>query len=349
MTKRITLEDIAKIAGVSKMTVSLVLRGDPSISESTSNYIKEIAARLGYTPNRIAQGLTTGRSYNIGLIVGGFLHDDYQNLFIKGAIPYALERGYTISIGPAECDPVIEKSLIQKYNNMMVDGYLAFHCNNRTTYQELQQENIPFVLYTKYFHDLDTDYVVCNDFNGGYKMTKHMIDSGHTRIAFVYDRHLETSSEVLERKRGYRKALEDHGLPYDETLIVPFNLQSYNKTNHTSLEEENQELIAFLNSVNRPTALFVCNDITASFVYIVVKKYGLRIPEQISIGGYEGVYLGSIIDPPLTTIMTPIEEIGRKACEILIDKIEGRLPLTKKVKIQLEPSLLMKESVKPIT
>ncbi|MFS0661721.1 LacI family DNA-binding transcriptional regulator [Niallia alba] len=339
---------MAKIAGVSKMSVSLALRGDSSIRESTSNHIKEIANKLGYTPNRIAQGLTTGRSHNIGLIIGGYLHDDYQNLFIKGAIPYALERGYTISIGPAECDPVIEESLINKYNNMMVDGYLAFHCNNSSTYKELQKKNIPFVLYTKYFPDLDTDYVICNDFTGGYNMTKHIIDAGHNRIAFVYDTHLKESSEVVTRKNGYIKALKDHGIEIDEKLIVPFNNQNYNKTNNDSLVKENQELVECITKDNPPTALFVCNDITASFVYIVVKKLGIKIPQQISIGGYEGVYLGSIIDPPLTTISTPIEEIGRKACEVLIDKIEGKVPLSEKMKIKLEPSLLIKESISKI-
>jgi len=329
------------------MTVSLALRGDPSISNGTSKQIKEIAAKLGYIPNRMAQGLTTGRSYNIGLLIGGYLHDDYQNLFIKGAIPYALERGYTISIGPAECDPIIENSFIKKYNNMMVDGYLAFHCNNRDTYKELQSKDIPFVLYTKYFPDMDTDYVICNDFNGGYKMTKYMIEQGHTRIAFVFDSHLMTSSEVLERKRGYRTALQDHGLKFDEDLLIPFNLQNYNKTNHQSLVQENAVFTERMNSAKRPTALFVCNDITASFVYIVVKRLGLKIPEQVSIGGYEGVYLGSIIDPTLTTISTPIEEIGKKACEILIDKIEGKIPISEKIKIQLEPTLLVKESIVP--
>lgn len=342
--KRVKLEDIAKIAGVTKMTVSLALRGDSSISVNTSNKVKEIAAELGYIPNRMAQGLNTGRSHTIGLLIGGYLHDDYQNQFIKGAIPYAMERGYTISIGPSECDNKVEKSLIDKYNNMMVDGFLAFHCNKMETFKELQNTNIPFVFYTKYFKDLDADHVVCHNFNGGYSMTKHLIDLGHRKIAFVYDAQLGSSSEVVDRKRGYLEALKDHGLQIDERLFVPFNLSNYNNTNSKTIIGENAQFIDCLNQVERPTALFVCNDITASFVYIIVKKFNLSIPHDISIGGFEGVYLGSIIDPPLTTISTPIVEMGRKACEILIDKIEGRIPLSEKVKIQLEPELLIKES-----
>lgn len=344
INKRVKLEDIAKVAGVSKMTVSLALRDDPSISTSTSKKVKEIASELGYIPNRMAQGLNTGRSHMIGLLIGGLLHDDYQNQFIKGAIPYAMERGYTVSIAPAECDSNLEKSLIDKYKNMMVDGFLAFHCNEIETYKQLQKTNIPFVFYTKYFEDLDADHVVCDDFLGGYSMTKHLIDLGHRKIAFVYDDYLESSSEVVNRKRGYLQALQDHGLPVDEKLFVPFHLAIH--TDPESICDENTELMDCLNQANRPTALFVCNDITASFVYIIVKRLNLSIPDDISIGGYEGVYLGSIIDPPLTTIATPIVEMGRKACEILIDKIEGRAPLSEKVKMELEPKLVIRGSTK---
>lgn len=344
INKRVKLEDIAKIAGVSKMTVSLALRDDPSISVSRSNKIKEIAAELGYIPNRMAQGLNTGRSHTIGLLIGGYLHDDYQNQFIKGAIPYAMERGYTISIGPAECNSKVEKSLIEKYHNLMVDGFLAFHCNEVETYKELQKTNIPFVFYTKYFEDLDADHVVCNNFNGGYSMTKHLIDLGHKKIAFVYDAQLESSSEVVDRKRGYMEALKEYGLQVEEDYFIPFNLTNYNKTSPKTIVSENPQFTNCLNQADRPTALFVCNDITASFVYIIVKKLNLSIPHDISIGGFEGVYLGSIIDPPLTTISTPIVEMGRKACEILIDKIEGRIPLSEKIKIQMEPELLIGES-----
>jgi DNA-binding LacI/PurR family transcriptional regulator len=346
INKRVKLEDIANIAGVSKMTVSLALRGDPSISNNRIRDIKEIAEKLGYIPNRMAQGLTSGKSYTIGLIVGGYLHDDYQNLFIKGAIPYAMERGYSISIGPAECDPLVEKTLITKYNNMMVDGFLAFHCNDSETYRELQKRQIPFVLYTKYFQDLDSDYVVCNDFNGGYEMTKYLIKLGHQKISFVYDTHLAQSSEVLERKRGYERAMKESGLEVNGKLYIPFNLSNYHQTNHVTLIRENHEIIDSLQQADRPTALFVANDITASFVYILVKKLKLRIPDDISIGGYEGVYLGSIIDPPLTTVITPIEEMGRRACQILIDKIEGKIPLSERVKVGLEPKLLIKESTR---
>ena len=346
INKRVKLEDIAKVAGVSKMTVSLALRDDPSISSGTSNKIKEIAAELGYIPNRMAQGLNSGRSHTIGLLIGGYLHDDYQNQFIKGAIPYAMERGYTVSIGPSECNSKVEKSLIDRYKNMMVDGFLAFHCNQVETYKQLQKTNTPFVFYTKYFEDLDADHVVCNDFLGGYSMTKHLIDLGHQKIAFVYDDYLESSSEVVNRKRGYMEALKDHGLPIDETLFIPFHLANYNQTNPESICGENPELLERLKQTNRPTALFVCNDITASFVYIIVKKLKLSIPNDISIGGFEGVYLGSIIDPPLTTMATPIAELGRKACEILIDKIEGRIPFSEKIKIQLEPQLVIRESTK---
>jgi len=345
----VTLTDIAKVAGVSKMTVSLALRADSSISAAMQQKIKQIAAELDYTPNHMAKGLIHGKSYNLTIMIGGFLHDDYQHQFVKGVIPYALKRGYIVSMVPLERDLELERAMIEKFTRMQTEGFLIFHCGEPSTYAALQKQGVPFVLYTKYFETLDSDYVVCDDYNGAYAMTEYLIDLGHKDIAFVYDSYLEQSSEVKERRMGYIQALRDRELPYKENNLISFNLFSSNEFVASEILENNQTFIDILTGPNRPTALFACNDILASFIYIAVKRLGLTIPDDISVVGYEGVYLGSVIDPPLTTVATPIQEMGRKACQVLLDKIEGILPQSEYVKIRLKPELVIRESAAALT
>jgi LacI family transcriptional regulator len=345
MRKRIRLEDIAKVVGTSKMAVSLALRGDRSISAETRDKVVAVANEMGYVPNRMAQNLANGKSNTIALLISAPLHDDYQNQIIRGAIPYAMDRGYTIFVGPVTW-PGQVGSYIDKYKNMMVDGFLAFPPpSDSSNYAKLKDEGIPFVLYTKYFHDLPSDYVVCNDFKGGYMMTRHLLDLGHRRFGFVVDYKLKNSSEVLERIRGFRKALEEEGIAFGDDTLIPYQLH-YHMSNmsYEHILSDNEEFAERMKSDNRPTALFACNDITASSVYIALKKIGLRIPHDVSVGGYEGVYLGSIVDPPLTTIATSIQELGEKACQVLIDKIEGIIPKSEMVQLKIDPQLLIRNS-----
>ncbi|HZG58809.1 LacI family DNA-binding transcriptional regulator [Paenibacillus sp.] len=345
MRKRVKLDDIAKVVGLSKMAVSLALREDISVSKDTIQRVKQVADQLGYTPNRFAQGLVNGRSRTLAMLLGGSLHDDYQNQIIRGAIPYAVEKGYTLSIAPAECEPKLEASYIDKYQNMMVDGFLAFHCRVSEPYKKLKKSGFPFVLYTKYFEDLDCDYVVCNDFSGGYRITRHLLELGHRNIAFVYDDYLTDSSEVVNRKRGYMEALQEYGIAPELSLQTPFVFDFRVDQADTNYHmAKNQRFRDLMLSRNRPTALFVCNDVLASSVYSVIKKLGLTIPGDVSVVGYEGVYLGQILDPPLTTVKSPIQEIGRRACQLLIDKIEGEVASNETVQIKLEPVLEIRGS-----
>ncbi|TDF88913.1 LacI family DNA-binding transcriptional regulator [Paenibacillus piri] len=344
MKKRVTLEHIAQAVGVSKMAVSLAMRGDRSIGRETAEKIKATAREMGYVPNRMAQNLVKGKSHTIALLISAPLHDDYQNQIISGAVPYAMKRGYTLFVAPMSHHEM-EGAYIEKYNHMMVDGFLAFHSLNSVNYRKLKQEGVPFVLYTKYFHDLDCDYVVGDDFQGGFRMTRHLIGLGHTNIGFVYDGRLRQSSEIAERIRGFRHALKKSGIPYSDDLLLPFELH-YHAEEMTAahLLRTNPEFTERMSLASRPTALFVCNDITASSVYLALKRLGLNIPEDVSVGGYEGVYLGSIMDPELTTVATPIADMGRKACELLIDKIEGKVAPNETVHIKLEPQLVIRHS-----
>jgi DNA-binding LacI/PurR family transcriptional regulator len=296
---------------------------------------------LNYIPNKIAKGLANGKSYTIAAIVGGAMHDDYHNQFLQGAIEYAISRGYMLTIGLTEGDIGIETEMLNKLRQIMVDGYLVFHCGDSKNIKLMKDDEIPFVMYTKYFEDIDSNYVVCDDVRGGYLMTNHFISQGHKRIAFVYDTGLEKSSEVLNRIKGYRKALEEHGIPFDSGLVLPYHYSFHVE----GFKTQNQALLQCLQSKDAPTGIFVCNDVVASAFYIAIKSLGYRIPDDFSIGGYEGVYLGDVLDPPLTTISSPIREMGKTASELLINIIEGKVHSDTTSKVCLEPELTVRKSI----
>lgn len=343
MKQRIRLIDIAEKAGVSKMCVSLALRNDPSISQETRNVIHDIAQEMGYVPNRIAKGLSKGRTYTIAAIVGGELHDDYHNQFLKGATDYAISKGYTLTIALTEGDKKIEAELIKKYYEMSIEGYLIFHSGDSTNCEFMQAQDIPFVLYTKYFKNLNYSHVVCDDVLGGSMITNYLTGMGHRRVAYVYDHGLAGSSEVLNRLEGYKKALDEAGIPFDEKLVIPYDYSYPLETE--GITGENKVLMNCLHSDDRPTAIFVCNDVVASSVLAELKLWGYHVPEDISIAGYEGIYMGAVLDPPLTTVSSPIREMGKEACRILIKKIEGKIPGEEPVKISMEPKLTIRRSV----
>lgn len=343
MKNRVRLVDIAEKAGVSKMCVSLALRDDPSISQETKKMIQNIADELGYIPNRIAKGLSSGRTYTIAAIVGGELHDDYHNQFLKGATDYAISRGYTLTIALTEGDSKIEKDILKKYDEMSIEGYLVFHSGSSQSCELMRKQEIPFVLYTKYFENMDYSHVVCDDVCGGELITNYFLEMGHKRIAYVYDEGLKDSSEVLNRKRGYEAALRKAGITPDEKLIISY--QYTYSIDEEKNEEENRRLLDCLQSEEPPTAIFVCNDVVASSVMAQLKRWGYLIPEDVSIGGYEGIYMGGLLDPPLTTVSSPIREMGENACRLLIDKIEGKIPEGEAVKISMKPRLTIRQSV----
>lgn len=343
MKKRVRLIDIAEKAGVSKMCASLALRDDPSIGQDTKKKIQRIADEMGYVPNRIAKGLSNGRTYTIAAIVGGELHDDYHNQFLKGATDYAISKGYTLAIALTEGDRKIESDIVHKFYEMSIDGYLVFHSGNSINCKFFEKQEIPFVLYTKYFQGLEYSHVVCDDIYGGELMTNYLIQQGHHRIAYIYDKGQQKSTEILNRREGYRRALQQAGLSYEEELVIPYEYVYPFREDCSGTS--NQELFSCLKSELPPTALFVCNDVVASSVLAQLKEWGYQIPKDISIAGYEGIYMGMVLDPPLTTVSSPIRDMGKMACQLLIQKIEGEIDKKEAVKISMKPELTIRKSV----
>jgi DNA-binding LacI/PurR family transcriptional regulator len=199
----------------------------------------------------------------------------------------------------------------------------------------LRADGMPFVLIDRYFPDLDSDYVVSDNVGGGYRATEHLIILGHTRIAFVYSSYgnLSTTS-VRDRLEGYRRALREYGLPYDESLL--FQMATASKNDPHGPHEP------FLMSANRPTAVLVTTDNEAIALMQSAKRFGVNVPDDLALVGFDNLRLSRYVHPPLTTVAQSCRDEGVRAVNLLINRIEGQAGPHQH--IELPTSLIVRES-----
>ena len=312
---RATIKDVAKLAGVSPATVSLVLNNRPvSITPGTRQAVTQAAETLNYRPNQLAVGLVTKKTNTLGLII-----PDNSNLFFaaysNGIELAASKRGYNVIFG--NTNNAYEKSLhyLEIFADRGVDGIILAQSEfpnpgeTQRCLDVIRDLRVPVILIDRVFRDTPLSCVVLDHFQGGYIATKHLIDLGHRRIACVTGPMGLTS--CIDRLAGYRKALEEAEIPYDPTLLYEGNLQM----------ESGIEALPYLLG-KQVTAIFAFNDVTAYGLYKEMRSYNLRIPEDISIIGFDDIYFSDIVQPPLTTVAQPLEEMAQQVVAQLVAAIE---------------------------
>jgi GntR family transcriptional regulator, arabinose operon transcriptional repressor len=250
----------------------------------------------------------------------------------------AKSRGYQVSFAYAEERHEEQARDIARLRADRVAGMIIFPVSDVTSDQsiaELQATGMPLVLVDRYLSDLDTDYVVADNAGGGYRVTEHLIILGHTRIGFVYANigTLLTTS-VRDRFAGYRRALETYGLHYDTSAIVQLPWIGAPKAAHRYEE--------FLAQPNRPSAIFAVNDDIALLLMQAAQRSGLRVPEDLAIVGFDDLNFAEHVNPPLTTVSQPRMDVGLRAGNLLINRIEGRGGPKKH--IELPTSLMVRAS-----
>jgi len=249
----------------------------------------------------------------------------------------AKSRGYQVSFAYAEENLKQQDRDIARLRADRVAGMIIFPVSD-TTYDEaiwrLQADRVPFVLVDRYFPNLDTDYVVADNVGGGYRVTEHLLILGHRRIGFVYSRKggLLTTS-VRDRWQGYLKALEEYGCPYDETLVCQ---------QASASDAERDPYDDLLSRNDRPSAIFAVNDAVALDVLRVAQRRGLRVPEDLALVGFDDLNYAAHLSPPLTTVAQPRMDLGLRAGNLLINRIEGQVGPPRH--IELPTSLVVRES-----
>jgi LacI family transcriptional regulator len=315
-SKRVTSQDVARAAGVSRTTVSMVLNNVTSIkiSQQTRQLVLDTALQLGYVPNAAARALASDRSHIIGLVMARQSHhivtDAFLNLILDGLLKSIHRHSMRLMIEIVE-----PKHQQETYLHMArakhIDGLiLAGVRQDDEGIYALMKEGIPAVLIGSMSEAL-IDTVDVDNRRASRDAVEHLIGLGHTRIACVTNASLDYFAPA-QRLDGYRTALEAAGLPYDADLV---------RSGDYTLQSGYTQMNSLLDSRARFSAVFIASDVVAQGAFAAIQERGLNIPRDIAIIGFDDVPLARFLVPSLTTIHVPAQEMAEQACEILIKKI----------------------------
>jgi DNA-binding LacI/PurR family transcriptional regulator len=323
---------VAERAGVSKSLVSLVLRGSPHVSEHRREAVLQAARELGYRPNAVARSLVEGRTHLVGALVAD-LHNPFYAEFLDGLQESLHGEGLRLLIGSGRFDPAFEDEAVEAFLELRVDGLVLLGVAPSSDTLAEAAAYTPTVVVGERDVELDgVDIVVDDDQLGARLAIDHLVQHGHRRIA-----HIEGSPSSAARYRceGYLVAMRRHGLaPY---IMV--------EQGESSEEGGKKAALALLRRDPRPTAIFATNDIVALGVLAAAKEMGLRVPEDLSIVGYDNTHLAALNQISLTSVDQPRRAMGRSAAALLSDRISG--PGKPSRLREVSPSLVVRTSSGP--
>ncbi len=317
--KKVTTIDIAQQLGVSPATVSLALNDDPRVSEETKRKVKTLAEELKYNPNLLATSLRTRKTKIIGLILPSIANPFYPEI-AWGVDQVAKKAGYNVFLCSTYRDPAQETDLVRLLIRKQVDGviFTSMHKTNPIDWlEELEESGIKAVCINKQTPIPWIDSVSTDFLSGGYLATRHLIELGHRRIAYI-------GSLTSERRAGYEKALSESGIAHDPEIICLFPNTDY------QLDELTHRLtLQLLKKHPEITGIFAYNDLSAIGVIRAVKERGLIIPRAVSVIGFDDLFFARLAEPPLTTVWQPTFELGIQATNILLERINNAGPAVK--------------------
>jgi LacI family transcriptional regulator len=326
--KGISIKDIAQQAGVSPTTVSFVLNGkakEKRISEQVSKRILKIAAKLKYKPNQLARGLRTGKTKTIGLIVEDIANSFFANV-AKVVEDEADKHGYKVLFGSTEDNEEKAKGLLEVLRYRQVDGYII--TPTLSLDKEIASLQKPVVLMDRYFPNVkDFNYVVVDNFQGAFVAVSHMVEQGYKKVAII----TTTSAQVQMQQRldGFVDALKKHNLPAGKNMIkrLPFDLDRPGFT---------QEITKYLANNKDLDAVFFATNYLGICGIESIRSLGLQIGTDLGMVSFDDHDIFRLLNPSITCVAQPIEEIGKKLIQLLIDEMENNTPANAQVVLPLE-------------
>lgn len=305
----ITLKEIAKLTGVSTATVSHVINGTRFVSEETKKKVLTVIDDVGYRTNFIARSLRSKKSYIIGLIVPDISNSFFAEI-TENITKYLKEKGYRLILANSDENKEYEKEEINVFTSQIIDGLIiAPVADDHAFMQDLVNENYPIVFIDRKPTGYTRDCVLADNFNGSYEATTAFIEQGHKKIGIITGLHGLTTTE--ERLQGYKKALCKHNIPIEDRLIKHGN--SKYKSGYSSVQEllKNSDI----------TALYVGNNsMTIGAINCLIDNH-VKIPDDISVIGFDDYEWAKITNPPLTVVKQPIYKMSIKAVELLLKRI----------------------------
>ncbi len=341
--KSSTLSDIASAAGVTPMTVSRVVNQNGYVSEQTREKVLQAIKEMKYRPNGLARSLKLRRTQTIGLVLGDIANPFAAEL-ARAVREVTTLRGYNLFISVSEHSAKEDVAAFDSLASHLVDGLIVATRSNRAGdkhLSEMVEHGFRVVCIGRDFHHENADWVSADNRRGGFEATRHLIDSGHTKIGFIGTSLSGGAS--LKRFQGYLDALRSNNLEVEERFISG-NPEAVNDAPGYSTEKLGYEAMKRLLALrNRPTAVFARNDFTAIGAMSAIKESGLRIPQDMAIVGFDDIPMAIHTSPPLTTVRQPTRRQGSIAAELLLKRIEAIEQPKREEKI-LECELIVRDS-----
>ena len=331
--KRVSIKDIARAASVSHSTVSRALRASPLVHAKTAEKIRQIAVQYGFRPNAVARSLATNCTFTIGVVVTT-IADPFVAEVVSGIEEEARAHDYSVFLANCNADPEREVKVVQSFEEQRVDGIVVTASRVGALYASvLARMRIPIVLLNNQHPSRFAHSVMIENVEASRAAVRHLIELGHRRIAYIGDRFGYGSDS--ERFSGYRSALDEADIPFRPDLVVHGNGKA---------EGAAAALEKLLAVAEPPTAIFCYNDMTAIGALKAMRTQGLRVPEDISLIGFDDLPLTLYVEPPLTTVRQPKHEMGRLAMQALVKLIAGS---ETEQDIRLAGELIVRQSTAP--
>ena len=313
--KRVSLKDIAKLAGVSPSTVSFVLNGKAKqmrISQALTDKIIEIAKNEGYQPNPVAVSLRTGRSQMLGLVVENISGDFFGSL-ARIIEDEAAVFGYKVVYCSTENNTKKGHELLQMLSQQQVDGYIITPTEGmESDIQELVSRKKPVVLMDSYFPGIDVLYVLVNNYEGVMQGMDHLVERGIKRIGFItVDLGLV---QMQQRKQGYLESLKKHNLPFDEKLVLYTRYQQ-------SHDETIKQIKAFITGNPDMQALFFATNYLGLLGLESIHELDMKLPADMAMISFDDHDVFRLYPPGITSIRQPVEDIARTAMQLLMSQL----------------------------
>ena len=327
----VTMDDVARLAGVSRALVSLVMRGSPKVSDRRREAVLAAAARLGYRPNAMARGLASRRTRMIGVLLNE-LHNPFYAEIMDGIDEVAAELDYRLLIGTAGRRPRGEQEALEAFHEMRADGVVLVGPRLPTREIIAAAAATPIVVVARGIRSPLVDSITNDEPTGARLVVRHLVELGHRRIAHVDGGH---GAGAVARRSGYREAMSAAGLER-EIRVLPGD--------YTDVAGV-RAAVRLLESGDLPTAVFAANDFVAAGLIDRIEEDGLRVPRDLSVVGYDNTFLAALHHMSLTTIDQPRPEMGSRAIRALVERVEsGR---TAPMHVRVIPALVVRSSTGP--
>ncbi|GAA4269211.1 LacI family DNA-binding transcriptional regulator [Hyunsoonleella aestuarii] len=330
-----TLKKLAQELKLSTSTISRALNDHPDISDLTKDKVKKLASELNYVPNIFAKGFRQHKTNIIGVLVPNITHY-FTDTMLRGILAEASAQGYKVIISESNNDIIKQTEMLNTLLQFNVDGILMSISKMTRSVDSILNiiDKIPLILFDKASNKIPCSQIVTNEEESAYNAIEHLINIGKKRIAIIKESEYSYTSE--RRYAGYIRALKEHNLPIDEKLII--------SVDDISLKQGKRMTNLLLSIQNRPDAIFSITDSAAIGVIQTLKKFNIKIPEEIAVVGFSNSSHSTIIEPNLTTIDQPGERIGTTAVKYLIEEINNPSETISIKTIEIKGTLIIRDS-----